>query len=72
MPSRIGEPSDAITVISETDGGYVVDADGWSFESCPGCGTLVGEWPTEEGPDVMLLVQCPMCSEASRDEEGWY
>lgn len=69
---RIGEPDDAVKVLGETAGGYIVDADGWSFESCPGCGTLVGEWLTEDGPDVMLFVECPMCVEASRDEEWWF
>lgn len=73
--SRIGEPSDAVKILGETAGGYIVDADGWSFESCPGCGTLVGEWlssENEDGRDVMLLVECPMCIEASRDEEWWF
>lgn len=68
----IGGSSNDVKIISETAGGYIVDANGWSFESCPSCGTLVGEWLTEDGPDVMLLVECPMCDEASREEDGWY
>ena len=73
MPERDGATrSDEVKILGETAGGYIVDADGWSFESCPGCGALVSDWLTEDGPDVMLLVECPMCYEASRDEDWWF
>lgn len=26
----------------------------------------------EDGPDVMLFAECPMCAEAGREEEWWF
>lgn len=65
--------SDEIVSLGRTPtGGHVVDADGWSFTSCPGCGALVNDWLTEDGPDTMEFEECPMCVEASRDEDWWF
>ena len=48
-----------------------VSLDGWSVTLCPSCGTQVGEWLTEDGPDVVTYEQCPMCDEAD-EEDGWW
>ena len=50
----------------------VAQLDGWSCAVCPDCGTLVNEWLTEDGPDVVEYEECPMCQEAARDEEWWF
>jgi hypothetical protein len=64
--------SDEIVVLAKTINGAIIEADGWSFISCPGCGALINEWLTEFGPDTMEWEECPMCVEASRDEDWWF
>ncbi len=48
----------------------VRDLDGWSCSVCPSCGTLIADWLTEEGPDVVEYEQCPMCTESAADAEA--
>jgi hypothetical protein len=49
------------------------DLGGWVVVICPGCGTTVNEWfPVDHDPgDRVEYEECPMCVEASRDEECW-
>lgn len=52
--------------------GVLANLDGWSVSICPGCGATVGEWLTEDGPDVVEYDECPMCQEAAAEEEWWF